>query len=41
MADMEREINYPILNVIKQWYDESAKLPYEKLRERPTNEKTI
>lgn len=40
-ADMDREINYPILNVIKQWYDESAKLPYEKPKEKPTNERTI
>jgi hypothetical protein len=28
--DVDKEINYPILNVIKQWYDESSKLPYEK-----------
>ena len=28
--DIDQEINYPILNVIKQWYDESTKLPREK-----------
>ena len=28
--DMDTEINYPILNVIRQWYEESAKIPYEK-----------
>jgi hypothetical protein len=33
--DMDSEINYPILNVIKQWYDESAKLPYEKPKKEP------
>lgn len=27
--DMDKEINYPILNVIKQWYDESSKLPHK------------
>lgn len=28
--DMDTEINYPILNTIKNWYDESVKLSYEK-----------
>lgn len=28
--DMDTEINYPVLNLIKQWYDESIKLPYDK-----------
>ena len=26
--NVDREVNYPMLNVIKQWYDESAKLPH-------------
>lgn len=29
-VDMDREINYPILNVIKRWHDESIELPYKK-----------
>jgi len=27
---MDSEINYPILNIIKRWYDESAKIPFKK-----------
>jgi hypothetical protein len=39
--DMDKEINYPILNVIKQWYDESAKLPFKKPEDRDPKEGTI
>lgn len=39
--DMDTEINYPILNVIKQWYDESAKLPYEKPKIESNGKETI
>ncbi|NJD55323.1 MAG: hypothetical protein FIA94_02840 [Nitrospirae bacterium] len=39
--DMDKEINYPILNVIKQWHDESAKLPYEKHNAKMPKEGTI
>ena len=39
--DMDKEINYPILNVIKQWYDESAKLPHEKHETQPRKEGNI
>lgn len=39
--DMDKEINYPILNVIKQWYDESSKLPHEKHEIQPRKEGTI
>jgi hypothetical protein len=39
--DVDKEINYPILNVIKQWYDESSKLPYEKNKCKVPKEGTI
>lgn len=39
--DMDKEINYPILNVIKHWHDESAKLPYEKHKVKIPKEGTI
>jgi hypothetical protein len=39
--DMDTEINYPILNIIKQWYDESAKIPYEKPKSEPEIEERI
>jgi hypothetical protein len=38
---MDTEVNYPIINVIKKWYDESAKLPYEKPEEKQVDNKTI
>lgn len=28
--DVDKEINYPVLNVIKQWYDDSVKTPSER-----------
>ncbi len=39
--DMDNEINYPILNVIKQWYDESAQIPYKKPEVKIPREETI
>jgi hypothetical protein len=39
--DMDTEINYPVLNLIKQWYDESAKLPYEKCPEDSSGKQGI
>lgn len=39
--DMDKEINYPILNVIKQWYDESTRLPYEKYKSKIPKKGTI
>lgn len=39
--DMDTEINYPIINVIKKWYQESTKLPYKKEKEEPEEKKII
>jgi len=39
--DMDKEINYPMLNVIKQWYDESAQIPYKKPEVKVPKEGTI
>jgi len=39
--DFDNEVNYPILNVIKRWYDESKKLPYEKQKSKPSLRGTI
>jgi hypothetical protein len=39
--DIDKEINYPILNVIKQWFDDSAKLPCEKHKMKIPKKGTI
>lgn len=39
--DMDKEINYPILNVIMQWYEESAKLPCDKIKHNIPKDGTI
>ena len=39
--DIDKEVNYPILNVIKQWHDESAALPFSKPEKKKAPEGTI